>query len=99
MRTKLFFLGGAVLAACLGGRVIDISAQQQTPPPAATRTAIPDLSGGWLMLDSGSGSFDGTRQNFPAAQLTDAGKAVTVAGDGRNVIGREGGSSLSDAPH
>ena len=24
---------------------------------------------------------------------------MTVAGDGRNVIGREGGSSLSDAPH
>jgi hypothetical protein len=48
--------------------------------------AIPDISGGWLRLDSGSGSFDGTAQKLPPAELTAAGRAMAVRGDGRNLI-------------
>lgn len=55
----------------------------QGEPPTAK---VPDLSGGWLLLDSaGSGSFDGTAQRFPQAELTAAGRAITIRGDGRNV--------------
>jgi hypothetical protein len=57
-------------------------------PAAARQTvpAVPDLSGGWLRIDSGSGSFDGTALQLPPAELTPAGKAMEVRGDGRNVI-------------
>jgi hypothetical protein len=54
---------------------------QQTAP-----VAMPDLSGGWLRLDAGSGSFDGTAQKIPPAELTAAGRAMSVRGDGRNLI-------------
>ena len=48
---------------------------------------VPDLSGGWLRLDSaGSGSFDGTAKRFPPAALTAAGQAMVIRGDGRNLI-------------
>ena len=57
---------------------------------------VPDLSGGWLLLDSaGSGSFDGTAQRFPQAALTPAGQAMTIRGDGRNVSPANG----ETAPH
>ena len=58
------------------------AATGQQPAPAG----VPDLSGGWLRLDSGSGSFDGTAAKTPPAELTAAGKAMVVRGDGRNVI-------------
>jgi hypothetical protein len=54
---------------------------QQTAPPV-----VPDLSGGWLRIDSGSGSFDGTVQKHPPAVLTAAGQSMVVRGDGRNLI-------------
>jgi hypothetical protein len=53
---------------------------------AAQQSAVPDLSGGWLRTDEGSGSFDGTAAKQPPAALTDAGRALRVQGDGRNVI-------------
>ena len=62
----------------------EIAAGQQ--PSSAS---VPDLSGGWLRIDSGSGSFDGTAQKVEPAQLTAAGKAIVVRGDGRNVITKE----------
>ena len=58
------------------------TARGQQPAPAA----IPDLSGGWLRLDSGSGSFDGTAQKQAPAALTATGQAMVVRGDGRNLI-------------
>jgi hypothetical protein len=77
-------------AVCLTGWSAPMTAQA----PAAA--AIPDLSGGWLLLDEeGSGSFDGTAQRFPAAELTAAGKSMVIRGDGRNVTPNGGNT----APH
>jgi len=82
----VFVLSAAFV--CAGGTV---AAQQ------ATGVAVPDLSGGWLRLDTaGSGSFGGTAEKYPPAQLTPAGKAMVVRGDGRNLIPSGGGSG---APH
>ena len=67
-----------LLAAFLGSG----TAAGQQPTPAA----IPDLSGGWVRVDEGSGSFDGTVEKHPPAALTAAGQALRVQGDGRNVI-------------
>jgi hypothetical protein len=68
-----------LLAAFIGaGR----GAAAQQPAPAG----IPDISGGWLRLDTGSGSFDGTAQTIPPAELTAAGRSMVVRGDGRNLI-------------
>ncbi len=64
------------------------TAAGQQPAPAV----VPDMSGGWLRLDSGSGSFDGTAQKHPPAALTAAGQAMVVRGDGRNVIPAGAGS-------
>jgi hypothetical protein len=47
---------------------------------------LPDISGGWLRIDTGSGSFDGTALKVGQAALTAAGRAMVVRGDGRNVI-------------
>jgi len=58
------------------------AAAGQQPAPAA----VPDLSGGWVRVDEGSGSFDGTVEKHPPAALTAAGRALRVQGDGRNVI-------------
>ena len=44
---------------------------------AAQQPAVPDFSGGWLRIDEGSGSFDGTAAKQPPAALTDAGRALT----------------------
>ena len=54
---------------------------QQSAP-----AGVPDLSDGWLRVDEGSGSFDGTVAKHPPAALTAAGQALRVQGDGRNVI-------------
>ena len=70
--------------------VIAVSAPISAQTGAGQGT-VPDLSGGWLRVDSeGSGSFDGTALNNPPAALTDAGKALVVRGDGRNVIPQDG---------
>ena len=74
--------GALLLAVCLTGWNAPITAQGGAP--AAT---IPDLSGGWLRLDAdGSGSFDGTAQQYPPAALTPAGQAMVIRGDGRNLL-------------
>jgi hypothetical protein len=80
-----------LLAAFLGcgGTTADEGA---TPAAAAAPSMVPDLSGGWLRIDTGSGSFDGTARTIPNAELTDAGKAMVVRGDGRNVIPEGAGS-------
>lgn len=77
---------GLLVAADVGFRPAAIG-QQRAP------VGVPDLSGGWLRLDTGSGSFDGTSQNLAQAELTAAGRAMVVRGDGRNLIpagGRSG---------
>jgi hypothetical protein len=61
-------------------------------PAAAQQAAVPDFSGGWLRVDEGSGSFDGTAAKQPPAALTDAGRALRVQGDGRNVIAAGAGT-------
>jgi hypothetical protein len=83
--------GALVLAACVAGWSAPISAQG-----GAQTATVPDLSGGWLLLDSeGSGSFDGRAQRFPPAALTAAAQAMAVRGDGRNVTPNGGNT----APH
>jgi hypothetical protein len=85
MKACRFAVAPVLLAAFLGsGR----TAAGQQPAPAP----VPDLSGGWLRLDSGSGSFDGTAQKLPPAELTSAGRSMVVRGDGRNLIPAGGGS-------
>ena len=59
---------------------------------AGQQPAVPDLSGGWLRVDEGSGSFDGTVEKHPPAALTAAGQALEVQGDGRNVIPQGAGT-------
>jgi hypothetical protein len=82
-----------LLAVCATGCTAPATAQRGTP---AATTTVPDLSGGWLLLDSeGSGSFDGTAQRFPPAELTAAGKSMVIRGDGRNVTPAGGNT----APH
>jgi hypothetical protein len=76
------FITRALFAVCLIGGSASLTAQGGAPA-----AAIPDLSGGWLRLDSaGSGSFDGTAQKYAPAALTAAGQAMVIRGDGRNVI-------------
>jgi hypothetical protein len=76
-----------LLAACIGsgrtaaGQPVDGAQGRQSAP-----ARVPDISGGWLRVDSGSGSFDGTVAKQPPAALTDAGRALVVPGDGRNLI-------------
>src|SRR6476660_2302464 len=83
--------GALLLAMCATGWNAPISAQG-----GAQAATVPDLSGGWLLLDSeGSGSFDGTAQRYPPAALTPAGQAMVVRGDGRNVTPNGGNT----APH
>src|SRR5262249_17041440 len=85
--------GLLLLAVCATGCTAPATAQRGT---AAATTTVPDLSGGWLLLDSeGSGSFDGTAQRFPPAELTAAGKSMVIRGDGRNVTPAGGNT----APH
>src|SRR5262245_60763909 len=82
-----------LLAVCAIGCSAPATAQRGTPAATAT---VPDLSGGWLLLDAeGSGSFDGTAQRYPPAALTPAGQAMVVRGDGRNVTPNGGNT----APH
>ena len=64
------------------------TAAGQQPAPAV----VPDLSGGWVRVDEGSGSFDGTVEKHPPAALTAAGQALRVQGDGRNVIPQGAGT-------
>jgi hypothetical protein len=71
-------LAGLLLAVLVGSGGT-AEGQQRAP-------AVPDISGGWLRVDSGSGSFDGTAAKQPPAALTDAGRAMVVRGDGRNLI-------------
>jgi hypothetical protein len=79
--------GVLLLAVCVTGWNAPVMAQGRAPAET-----VPDLSGGWLRLDSdGSGSFDGTAQQYPAAVLTAAGQSMVIRGDGRNVI-PEGGT-------
>jgi hypothetical protein len=59
---------------------------------AQEAAAIPDFSGGWLRIDEGSGSFDGTAAKQPPAALTAEGRALRVQGDGRNVIPQGAGT-------
>jgi hypothetical protein len=81
---------GIVVAALLLAAFVTSSgtaAGQQAAP-----AAVPDLSGGWVRLDEGSGSFDGTAAKQPPAALTAAGQALRVQGDGRNVIPQGAGT-------
>ena len=81
-------MAALLMAAFLTGWNAMVTAQRGGP--AAT---IPDLSGGWLRLDTaGAGSFDGTRGGVPPAALTAAGQAMPTRGDGRNLIPAGGGS-------
>ena len=85
--------GALLLAVAVSACSAPATAQRGTP---AATTTIPDLSGGWLRLDSeGSGSFDGAAQRNPPAALTPAGQAMVVRGDGRNVTPNGGNT----APH
>jgi hypothetical protein len=85
MNGRRSVLATVLLAAFIGSGG---TAADQRPAPAL----VPDISGGWLRLDSGSGSFDGTAAKQPPAVLTAAGQAMVVRGDGRNLIPRGGGS-------
>ena len=76
---------GLLLAAFIASRA---TAAGQQPATAA----VPDLSGGWVRLDEGSGSFDGTVAKHPPARLTEAGRALRVQGDGRSVIPQGAGT-------
>lgn len=88
MRTSGLLLGGLLVLAASDAGPLMARAQQQAAP-----ATVPDLSGGWLLLDTaGSGSFDGTAANYPPAELTDAGKSIASRGDGRNLIPAGGGS-------
>jgi hypothetical protein len=59
-----------LVAIVLGGAVVAAAARQGT-------TAIPDLEGGWVRIDTeGSGSFGGLTAKFPRAVLTPAGAAL-----------------------
>ena len=80
MRSCRLLVTSALLLSAFVGAGGAIAGQQ------AASGAIPDLSGGWLRLDTGSGSFDGTAQKLPPAELTAAGQAMVVRGDGRNLI-------------
>ena len=80
MHARGVALASALMLAAFVGSVGTAAGQQAAP------AGIPDLSGGWLRLDTGSGSFDGTAGKIPPAQLTAAGRAMEVRGDGRNVI-------------
>ncbi len=74
--------GALLLVVCVTGWSAPLTAQGGAPA-----APIPDLSGGWLRLDSdGSGSFDGTAQQYPPAALTPAGQAMVIRGDGRNLL-------------
>ena len=91
--SRRFAIGALLLAVCVTGCSAPATAQRGT---SAATTTIPDLSGGWLRLDSeGSGSFDGTAQKYPPAALTPAAQAMVVRGDGRNVTPNGGNT----APH
>jgi hypothetical protein len=91
--TRRLATGALLFAACATGCSAPAPSQRETPAATAT---VPDLSGGWLRLDSeGSGSFDGTAQRYPPAALTPAGQAMAVRGDGRNVTPNGGNT----APH
>jgi hypothetical protein len=79
MHARGLVVAAVLLAAFVGSR--GTAAGQQSAP-----AAIPDLSSGWVRLDEGSGSFDGAAAKQPRAQLTAAGQALRVQGDGRNVI-------------
>jgi hypothetical protein len=79
MNARRVVVAAVLLAAFIGSG--GTAAGQQ---PA--RAAIPDISGGWLRVDEGSGSFDGTAEKTAPAALTPAGQALGVRGDGRNVI-------------
>src|SRR5262245_33669947 len=86
MNARGVVIAPALLVAALIGSGRTATAQQPAP------LVIPDLSGGWLRLDSGSGSFDGTAQKLPPAELTAAGRSMVVRGDGRNLIPAGGGT-------
>src|SRR4030095_7002290 len=92
--TRRLASSALLLAVSLTGCTAPATAQRGTP---AATTTVPDLSGGWLLLDSeGSGSFDGTAQRFPPAELTAAGKSMVIRGDGRNVT-PNGGDKAPDS--
>ena len=64
------FLRALLSTVLLIGVSVPVAAQS-----GASQGTIPDLSGGWLRVDSeGSGSFDGTALQNPPAALTAAGK-------------------------
>src|SRR5215208_994778 len=87
--------GAVLLAVYVTACSAPATAQRGTP---AATTTIPDLSGGWLRLDSeGSGSFDGTAQRYPPASLTPAGQAMVIRGDGRNVTPNGGNTAPQQA--
>jgi hypothetical protein len=79
MNTRGIGVAAALLVAVSGAS--STAAAQQ-----AASAAVPDLSDGWVRIDSGSGTFDGTAVGVPRAALTPAGEAIVVQGDGRNVI-------------
>src|SRR4030095_51942 len=93
--TRRLASSALLLAVSLTGCSAPATAQRGTQAATAT---VPDLSGGWLLLDSeGSGSFDGTAQRFPPAELTAAGKSMAIRGDGRNVTPNGGDTPTQQA--
>src|SRR5215831_18191695 len=88
MSKPLFVITGALLLAGLVASSGMPAARQ-----SSESAKVPDLSGGWLRLDTGgSGSFGGTAEKYPSAALTEAGRSMIVRGDGRNLIPEGGGS-------
>ena len=93
MKTRRIVIAVAPLLAVFIGCGGTSAGEPPAPAVASTAPAVvPDLSGGWLRIDTGSGSFDGTAQTIPTAELTAAGQAMVVRGDGRNVIPQGAGS-------
>ena len=80
MNARCVVVAAVLLLAAFIGSGATASGQQPASP------GVPDLSGGWVRVDEGSGSFDGTVAKHPPAALTPAGRALVVRGDGRNVI-------------
>jgi hypothetical protein len=91
MTARRIVMAAVLLVAFIGSRGTAVA---QQPAPAG----VPDLSGGWVRTDDGSGSFDGTAAKQPPAALTDAGRALRVQGDGRNVIPQGAGTGPANKP-
>lgn len=93
MKTRGVMVPAVLLAAAFIGSGGTAAARQ-----SASAAGVPDMSDGWVRLDEGSGSFDGTAAKQPPAALTPAGQALRVQGDGRNVIPPGAGTGPANKP-